>query len=90
MVILDARIDTMGGFPDSKMIDTNNSNIKNHTYRLINALQTRPMLIFLNLCLLGLKFGMARLDTGIDSVQGFLDSGMTNTNNSSIKNIPID
>ena len=38
----------------------------------------------LNLCLLGLKFGMVRLDATIDAVGGFLDSSMIHTNNSSI------
>ena len=41
---------------------------------------------WLNLCLLGLKFGMVRLDTHIDAVGGFLGSNMTDTNNLSIKN----
>ena len=38
IVRLDACIDIMGGFPDANMTDTNNSSIKNHTYRLINVL----------------------------------------------------
>ena len=40
---------------------------------------------WLNLCLLGLKFGMVRLETHIGGVGGFPDSNMTNTNNLSIK-----
>ena len=38
MVRLDARIDNVGEFTYSNMIDTNNSSIKNHAYRLINVL----------------------------------------------------
>ena len=48
---------------------------------------TGPTLIFfLNYCLLGLKFGIARLDAHIDTMGGFSDTNMTDTNNSSIKN----
>ena len=42
MVILDACIDIVGGFPDSNMTDTNNSSFKNHNYRLINVLHLNP------------------------------------------------
>ena len=38
MVILKTCIDDVEKFPDSNMIDTNNSSIKNDTYRLINVL----------------------------------------------------
>ena len=38
MIRLDIHIDDVGGFPESNMTDTNNSSIKNHTYRLINVL----------------------------------------------------
>ena len=47
---------------------------------------TGPTLKFFKFVLLGLKFGMVRLDTPIDIVGGFPYSNMTNTNNSSIKN----
>ena len=46
MVRLDAHIDTMGGFLDSNMNDTNNSSIKNDTYRLINVLHGANIEIF--------------------------------------------
>ena len=37
MVRLDACIDGMGGFPDSNMIHTYNSTIKQEAYRIINV-----------------------------------------------------
>ena len=37
MVILDACIDSVEGFTYLNMTDTNNSSIKNHTYKLINV-----------------------------------------------------
>ena len=46
MVRIDARIDAMGGFPDSNMTDTNNSSIKNHAYCLINVLHGANIEIF--------------------------------------------
>ena len=55
------------------MTDTNHSSIKNHTYFLINVLHGANVDFFLNLCLLGLKFGMVRLDAHIDGVGGFLE-----------------
>ena len=81
MVRLDEHINAMGGFPNSNMTDTNNSSIKNHTYRLINVLHGANIEFFFNLCLLGLKFGMVRLYTRIDGVGGFPDSNMNDTNN---------
>ena len=86
MVRLDTFIDVVGGFPDSNMTDTNNSSIKNHTYRLINVLHGANADFFKNLCLLELKYRMVRLNTCIDGVGGFLYSNMTDTNNPSIKN----
>ena len=46
MVRLDTCIDGVGGFPDSNMNDTNNSSLKNHTYRLINVLHRANVEIF--------------------------------------------
>ena len=46
MVRLDTRIDSVGGFLDSNMTDTNNLSIKNHTYRLINVLHSANVEIF--------------------------------------------
>ena len=68
------------------MTDTNNSSIKNHTYRLINVVHGANVDFFLNLCLFGLKFVMVRLDACINVLGGFPDSNMTNINNLSIKN----
>ena len=45
-----------------------------------------PMLNFFNLCLLGLKFGMVRLDTWINDMGWFPNSNMNDDNNFSIKN----
>ena len=86
MVKLYVCIDVLGGFPDSNMIDTNNLSIKNYTYRLINVLHGANLDFFLNLCLLGLEFGMVRLDACIYGVGGFPYSNMADTNNLNIKN----
>ena len=90
MVRLDTHIDVVGGFPYSNMTNTNNSSIKNHTYRLINVLHGDNVDFFFNLCLLGLKFGMVRLDKHIDAVRGFPESNMSNTKIRASKNMPID
>ena len=71
MVRLDTCIESMGGFQDSNMTDTNISIIKNHTYRLINVLHRANDEILKFFALLGLKFGMVRLDAHIDDVGGF-------------------
>ena len=77
MVRLDACIDGMGGFLDSKMTHTKNSIIKQHAYRIINLTRANADLFF-NLCLYGLKFhDMLGQRTCIDGMGGFLDSNMT-------------
>ena len=47
MVRVDECIESMGGFPDSNMTETNNSSIENHTYRLIDVLHGANVEFFL-------------------------------------------
>ena len=53
---------------------------------LDHVLQGSNIEFFFNLCWIGLKFGMVRPNACIDGVGEFLESNMTDTNNSSIKN----
>ena len=46
MVRLDTCIDGLVGFTDTNMSDTNNSSIKNHTYRFIDVLDKANIEIF--------------------------------------------